>query len=282
MLGGVAAAEPRKIRIHEFGDLRIARDDRLLGIDRHVQVAVREVPDHGERERRVVCGEARRELPEIGLERPERHRHVVPQPARPQPVDRPVLAHLPELGELALVLRRERILDLARLERGFERRRQRLIRPGLIRGGESDEQAEVRGRRGGEPRVAERARGHLEVTARHELAGDECRTVRALEPAQQRERRADRGHRDQRVGAGGERRDQREHHPAHDRERALGADQELAERVAAVVLAHLRELRQHPPVGQHRLEPEHALAHRAVAERLVAAGIGRDHAADGR
>ena len=64
-------------------------------------------------------------------------------------------------------------------------------------------------------------------------------------------------------------------------ERALGADEELLQVVAGVVLAQRPQPVPHPAVGQHHLEPEHQVAHHAVAQHRRAAGVGREVAADG-
>ena len=68
----------------------------------------------------------------------------------------------------------------------------------------------------------------------------------------------------------------------HDAERAFGADEELLQVVAGVVLAQRRQLVEHAPVRQHDLEAEHERAHHAVAQHRRAAGIGRDDAAERR
>ena len=63
-------------------------------------------------------------------------------------------------------------------------------------------------------------------------------------------------------------------------ERALGADEELLEVVAGVVLAQRAQPVPHPPVGQHHLEAQHQVAHHPVAQHRGTAGVGRDVAAD--
>ena len=63
-------------------------------------------------------------------------------------------------------------------------------------------------------------------------------------------------------------------------ERAFGADEQVVEVVAGVVLAQARESVEHLPVGQHDLETEHEFARHAVAQRIQAAGVGREVAAD--
>ena len=66
-----------------------------------------------------------------------------------------------------------------------------------------------------------------------------------------------------------------------DAERALGADEEIAQIVAGIVLLQLRQPVQDAAVGQHHFEPERHLARHAIGERGGAAGIGGEIAADG-
>jgi hypothetical protein len=80
----------------------------------------------------------------------------------------------------------------------------------------------------------------------------------------------------------GNRRNQLQRRGGDDPQRALRTDQQLLEVEAAVVLLQRGQRREHRPVGEHRLDPEHQRAHRAVAQHLVAAGIGRNQPADGR
>ena len=72
-----------------------------------------------------------------------------------------------------------------------------------------------------------------------------------------------------------------EHRSGDDAERAFGADEQVFEIVAGVVLLELVEVVQHAAVGQHHFEAEHVRAGDAVGDRRGAAGIGREIAADG-
>ena len=65
-----------------------------------------------------------------------------------------------------------------------------------------------------------------------------------------------------------------------DAERALGADEQLLQVVAGVVLAQAAQPVPYAPVGQHHLQPEHQLARVAVAQHVHAARVGRKVAAD--
>ena len=65
-----------------------------------------------------------------------------------------------------------------------------------------------------------------------------------------------------------------------DAQRAFGANQQLFEVVAGVVLAQARQAIQHAAVGQHRFQAQGQLAHRPIAQHRHAAGIGGQIAAD--
>ena len=129
---------------------------------------------------------------------------------------------------------------------------------------------------GGKMRTAQRQRLGADRLEAGEAVGQ-----RAPHPAQQRDglpRRIDRrerrdlhrGHREQLQGRGGD-----------QPQRALGADEQLLQVVAGVVLAQAAQRGQDAAVGQHHLEPEHQVAHVAEAQHRGAAGIGRQVAADG-
>ena len=63
-------------------------------------------------------------------------------------------------------------------------------------------------------------------------------------------------------------------------ERALGADEQAREVVARRRFACAAARADDAAVGEHHGEPEHVLAHRAVAHRVGARRAGRGHAAD--
>ena len=65
-----------------------------------------------------------------------------------------------------------------------------------------------------------------------------------------------------------------------DAERAFGADEEMLQVEAGVVLAQAVQAVPDPAVGEHHFEAEHVLARIAVAQHAGAAGVGRDVAAD--
>ncbi|MNE04410.1 hypothetical protein D3C80_969390 [compost metagenome] len=62
---------------------------------------------------------------------------------------------------------------------------------------------------------------------------------------------------------------------------ALSADEQLLQVVAGVVLPQPFQAVEHLTVGHDDLQAQHQVAHHAVAQHRRAAGVGRDHAADG-
>ena len=136
--------------------------------------------------------------------------------------------------------------------------------------------------RGGERRLQPAAldRGGHQLPP-HRLEDEEPAGQRALQGAQQPERVVEALHRAERRLHALRLRMQPEHHAGDDAERALRADEHLRPVVAGVVLQHLVERAHHAPVGEHHLEAEHVAPRHAVAQHLVAAGVGGDVAADG-
>ena len=76
-------------------------------------------------------------------------------------------------------------------------------------------------------------------------------------------------------------RHQPQHRRGDDAERAFGADEQVFQVVAGIVLLQLVEVVHDAAVGQHHLDAEHMRARDAVRDRRRAAGIGREIAADG-
>ena len=76
-------------------------------------------------------------------------------------------------------------------------------------------------------------------------------------------------------------RHQPQHRRGDDAERAFGADEQILQVVAGIVLLQLVEIVQHAAVGQHHFEAERMRARDAMRERRGAAGIGGEIAADG-
>ncbi len=94
------------------------------------------------------------------------------------------------------------------------------------------------------------------------------------------QRRVEAGHGDEGGGGRGRAGHEAEGGGGDDAEGALGADEELFEVGAGVVLAERREAVPEGAVGEHDLEPEDLVAHHAVAQHVDAAGVGGDDAAD--
>ena len=63
-------------------------------------------------------------------------------------------------------------------------------------------------------------------------------------------------------------------------QRAFGADQEVLEVVAGIVLFERVQPLVEPAIGQHGLDPERQFAGVAEGQHLDAAGVGAQHAAD--
>ena len=116
--------------------------------------------------------------------------------------------------------------------------------------------------------------------ARNQLEG--AHAVAALFPqlAEQRHGRLHVGHGDERRGARAHLRKQLQARGGDHAERAFGAEEQRLDVVPRVVLAKRVERGQHAPIGEHDFEPEHLIAHHAVANDIGAAGVGGEVAAD--
>ena len=102
-----------------------------------------------------------------------------------------------------------------------------------------------------------------------------------LHEMEERQRRVRRRHPDERGLDGLRRGKQLQHRGGDDTERAFGADEEVLEIVAGVVLLELVEKVQHATIRQHDFDTHHEVAGDAIGERVGAAGIGGEIAADG-
>ena len=109
---------------------------------------------------------------------------------------------------------------------------------------------------------------------------DSAAAQQPVQPAEQRDDLVEARTAEQRRLAARRLRPQPQHQARDDAERALGADEQLLEVVAGVVLEHPVQRRDHGAVGKHGFEAEHHLAHHAVADHAVAAGVGRRVTAD--
>ena len=75
---------------------------------------------------------------------------------------------------------------------------------------------------------------------------------------------------------------QAQHCARHHAERAFGADEGVFQVVAGIVLDETVQRRHHGSVREHHFKTQDQLAHHAVAQNAVAAGVGRNVAADRR
>ena len=115
---------------------------------------------------------------------------------------------------------------------------------------------------------------------RHDLESLDRTGIMRLETGEQVERGLRRGDGAQRHGGFTRPWRQLEHRGGDDAKRALRADEELTQAIAGVVLAQPAQPVPDRAVGQHHLQPEHQVARVAVAHRVVATGVGGQHAAD--
>ena len=121
----------------------------------------------------------------------------------------------------------------------------------------------------------------LDAAPRHDLEAGDAAGGALGGDAEQFERGFRRRHADK----GGLDRARPRHQPQHrrgdDAERAFGADEQVFQVVAGIVLLELVEIVEDAAVGQHHFEPERMRARDAVGDRGGAAGIGGKVAADG-
>ncbi len=138
------------------------------------------------------------------------------------------------------------------------------------------------------PGAARQRIAHLPAMAEHgvdagsrkQLEGRQAVAAALAQMAQQLDRALRVLHGNPGRRRGGRLRMQFQHRRRDDAERALGADEELLEVVAAIVLAQAAQAVPDTPVGQHGFEAEHLLAGIAVAQHIDAARVGRKIAAD--
>ena len=126
------------------------------------------------------------------------------------------------------------------------------------------------------------AADELDSEPRHQLEGRDGIAERFAHPREQGEGGCGRGQRRKCGGGGRGPREQSQGRGRHDAQSPLGADEQLLEVVARVVLAKAGELVEHATVRQHHLESQDQRAHHAVAEHGRSAGIGGDDAAQRR
>ena len=121
----------------------------------------------------------------------------------------------------------------------------------------------------------------LDAAPRHDLEARDVAAAALLRDTEQFER----GLRRSNAGKGGldraRPRHQAQHRRGDDAERAFGADEQVFQVVAGIVLFQLVEIVEHAAVGQHHFETERVRARDAVGQCSRAAGIGGKIAADG-
>ncbi|KAI3488765.1 hypothetical protein L1887_47106 [Cichorium endivia] len=191
------------------------------------------------------------------------------------------LSQRPQALQLCFVLGQHAVLDRALLHEVLEQHLQLLVVVVLVRAARLDEHVE------GVPRlerIAHTGGGvllhHVERRLVEELKGRQDLAAVLLDLAKDGLHRVVRverknGHVDRRGSA------RRSDGDAGDEaDSALGADEELLEVKAGVVLAQRRERVHDGAVRQHHLEAEHGAVQAAVAEEAQAAGIGSDVASD--
>src|SRR5213076_662806 len=191
------------------------------------------------------------------------------------------LAQLPQRSALALAAHQCRIEHGSARKGCAERLLQHLIE--RLRSARGRQFAQQVPRVRGGKRVAHAgdvARGELQSGARDELEGADAIAAGRAQLPEQRHRGAHFRQRHQRRGAGADLREQLHSRGGDHPERALRAEKQRLDVVAGIVLAQRREALEDAPPGQHHLEPEHQVAHHAVAQHVHAAGIGREIAAD--
>ena len=254
--------------------------DRLAQVE--VDVAVAEMPEGADAQarQRSLAG-SRGPVEEFGQAR-ERHRDVVLDRAALGLLDLgQALAQVPEIASLRLARRKGGIPDPVFAMRPGEHRRQEfagvLVGP---RGGDLHQGIGPVAARQGRPGPGAMAQDDLQPEGHHVLEGGERRPGLVPQRPEQAERglgggEAHEGHR-ARQGA----RVELQHRRRDESQGALGAEEEVLEVVARIVLAQALEPVPDPAVGQHHLEPEDEVAGIAVGEHRRAARVGGEVATD--
>ncbi len=128
--------------------------------------------------------------------------------------------------------------------------------------------------------IAQIVEHQVQRRARDQLERRDGAARQPLGFAQQAHGRVRRRHRDEGYRARARLRHQLEHRGGDDAQRSFGADEQVFQVVAGVVLAQAPQRRVDAPIGQHRLDAEHQVPHIAVAQHRGTAGIGRQIAPD--
>ncbi len=275
-VGGVLVAREEVGGLVAFGRLQVV-----------VQVAVAQVPEgdvaragHDGLERGVGGGD------EVGQRR-QRHRDVVLDVEAFDALrERDRLAQLPQRARLQLVARDGDVDRLATLDRRHQRGlgmfAQHVF---VVRRREIDQHRPQRLARRIDQRQRRTQRGEVALDEGqrrgvHRLVAHQLRVERVAQSPHQRHGVAQRAAGGPRGDAGARLREQAQGRGGDDAERALAADEQVAQVVAGVVLAKAVQAAPELALRGHDLQPQAQLARVAEAQHLRAAGVGREIAAD--
>jgi hypothetical protein len=238
-----------------------------------VDVAVAEVAEDDRHRTRSDTLDDRPEVLDEPRQLAQRHPdvHLVRYPGRVERLG-VALAQAPQALALAALVGHDGVLDA----RPVERRHQLVGRIAVT--GALEQQVRRRAARERERR-AEVVEDELDALVGHELGGVQ-RGQGGTDPGQQRGDLGDRAKGDEGRHARGQQRHEPPADAGDDAERALAADEQRRQVVARVVFQEPRAAVDDRAVGEHRLQPRDPRADGAVADRLDAARVGRDHAAD--
>ena len=191
-----------------------------------------------------------------------------------------VLADAPELAALLQAVGDDGVDDQVFLVSRFQRLVEPVAQPPGLRRRHLEEHVPGIGLR---QRIAAAGVAEREIDgdARHQLERRQRAIGRLLDEGEEVEGVLRRRHRHERGLDRARTRKEFEHRRRDDAERALGADEQVAQVVAGVVLLELVEDVHHPAVGEHDFEPEHQVTGDPVGKGASAARIGGQDAADG-
>ena len=193
-----------------------------------------------------------------------------------------MLAHGPEVLRLRLGLCDQPVADQPGLEPFGKDRFQRVLRGLIAAKAQFDQNHPVGGRVPRLADVGEFLAQEAEAGARQEFKGADPVAHMTARKGQQVQRRLGGGHGQQRGARGGGAGRQLQRGGGDHAQRALGPDQKVAQVVAGIVLAQAFQPVPDLAVRQHRFQPQHLIAGIAVAQRVHAARIGGQQAADPR
>ena len=288
MLGAEAAAEVADHCVHRVHDVVAAGQEgrgvhahRLFQV--HVDVAVAQVAERHRPDAGDQLAAGLRRTPDQLRHFGDRHRDVVLHAGAFALLRfRVLLADAPNLRLLRRAFGDGSVQHLAALHRLLQHGFQQVAQPGLGPGaGQVHQHVVVVPALQRVGATLDMLQREADTLARQILEGAHRGLVAVAEAAEQRQRRVLVAH-----GAEGDRgfpcaREQPQHGGGDEAQRALGAHEQMAQRVAGVVLAQPTQAIPDLPIRQHHFQAQHQFARVAVAHRGVAAGIGGQHATDG-